>query len=289
MTIFSNSLRRRLCRKEIIYAMVLSFFVMVISYFVESSLELQTFMRELHKFDVNNPRIALYAPEAVERLKRFSLENAASQGFSFYIFMEDGYTIYNYIANFIITLPVIMFLEDRQNGTEQLIAIRHGKGSYLAAEAGAICVTVGILVLVPSVLFWGITYLIAPCDFPLSQSFAPDPEDFFQILGLEKNVAWKYLVLIFVNVLTFVSKAFLTFALSLRIRKKSVILFVPILFSYAFEILCILLKLYDYGRLTYFDNSLSSLAPMFLSTMVPILLAAVILAVTNGKERSLNE
>lgn len=286
---FYNTLRRRLFRREILYAMLLSFFIMIISFLVEASLEIRTLLQDIHDLDLYYPELGLFSTEAAERLKTYLLENSVSQAFSFFIFMEDGYIIYNFIANFIITLPILMFFEDRQNGTEQLIALRTGTGSYLVLEATAICLTVGVLVLVPSILFWGITYLFAPYKFPLSQSFVPDSISFFQILGLEKNVAWKYLALIILNSMMLMSKAFLTFTLSLRIHKKAVILFIPILFSYAFQTICIMLGCSDYGKISYFDSMIKTLAPMFVSMIIPLLLSAGILYLTNVKERSLNE
>lgn len=285
---FYNTLRRRLYRKEILYAMVLSFFIMIVSYLVEASLEIKAVIDIIHNLNSGFPEYTLYTPETAERLKHFFLENRTSQAFSFYIFMEDGYTIYNFIAYFIITLPVLMFIQDRQNGTEQLIALRNKTGSYLASEGVSVCLVVGILVLVPSILFWGISYLITPNNFPLSQSFPPYPEEFFQILGQEKNVAWKYLALILLNAMLFISKAFLAFAVSLRIQKKVAILFVPIIFSYALQIVCTLFGLPDYGRITYFDSMIDSLAPVFVTMMIHILLAVVLISITNVKERSLN-
>ena len=268
--------------------MVLSFFIMIVSYLVESSLEIKSLIDTIHRMNSGFPEYTLYTPETAERLKHIYLETTASQTLSFYIFMEDGYTIYNFIAHFIITLPVLMFIQDRQNGTEQLIALRNKTGNYLASEGISICLTVGILILVPSILFWGISYLITPTNFPLTQSFPPYPEDFFQILGQEKNVAWKYLALILLNAMLFTSKAFLAFSVSLRIQKKVTILFVPIIFSYALQIICTLFGLHNYGRITYFDSLIESLAPVFVTMMIHILFAVVILTITNVKERSLN-
>ncbi len=285
---FYPTLRRRLCRKEILYAMILSFFIMIVSHLVEASLEIRSLLDTIHDLNSGSTEFALYAPETAQRLRQFILENRASQAFSFYIFMEDGYTLYHFIAHFLITLPVLMFMQDRQNGTQQMIALRSRTGGYLAWEGAAICLTAGILVLVPSIVFWAVTYLLAPCRFPLSQSFPPYSEDFFQILGQEKNVAWKYLVLIFLNAALLASKVFLTFAVSLRTQRKVVILFFPMVFSYGLQILCILLKLPAYGQLTYYDAMIESLAPAFVTMMVHLLLAAGILATTNGKEASLN-
>ncbi len=96
MNMFANSLRRKLCHKDILYAVVLSLLIMFVSFFVEASLEIRTLMQDLFEWDLCHPYTALYTQESLTRIKEFTLENDVSQAFSFYIFMEDGFIIYNF-------------------------------------------------------------------------------------------------------------------------------------------------------------------------------------------------
>lgn len=283
-------LRRRVLRKEIIYGVLLSLLIMIVSYIVEASLEIRTYL-QMKSGDIGlySPLIGIYSAEARKRLVQGYMEIAAGHTFSFFNFMEYGFIIYNFLANFIITLPVLMSFEDRKNGTTQLIALRNGDGSYLVFDVIAICLATCVLVIVPSVIYWGFSYLIAPCNFPLTQTFDPYPDQFFQVLGLEKNVAWKYLVLIIFNTILFISKTFLAFSVSLHIQRKVTVLFIPILYTYCLHIICALLGLNRIGQVSYFDAYIQSIVPLFVTIMVTILLSSVIVATTNCKERSLNE
>ena len=289
MSDFIQIIRRRLCQKQVIVVILASLLAMLISYGVRASPEIQSY------FQIKNANTSMlsdlpekYDTNAASRAISDTINIASSHAFSFYVFMEYGFSIYHFIANFFITIPVLSFFDDRKNGVIQTTALRSGKGAFLAIHALAVTSTSWLLVLVPSVIYWLCTYSFAPMPFPLTQNFLPAYDSLFQSLGQPQKVAWLYLILIIITSFGFALRAFLTFAASLYIRRKAILLFIPIAFLYTTTMLFQLFGIPEYSMLSYFDPNIKSVSPILCSYLLTLIVSCCLLAKPDCKERALN-
>lgn len=286
MTDFISLFRRRFLQKEILLAILLSVVIMAVSYAVRASPEIQAYwqLRSGNHFAIQQLP-GILTNDAAMRVYDDYVTVAASQAFSFYILMSNGFMLYYLLANIFIVLPVIRFFNERKDGVLQLIAVRYGTWSYIAREAFVASLVGMLLVLLPSIVFWALALLFSPAMFPLSQTFGPFADDFFQHLGKSENIAVLYLVLILLNGILFFSRTMLAFSFSLILERKAILLFVPLIFTYFLYILFSIIGIPEYASLSYSEEHIKSLAPILLSTILPLFTSVIVFYGFCNKER----
>ena len=286
---FMSVWKRRIAKKEILLAMMIALVLMFISYGVRASPEIATYFEIKNGTHFSVQQLpGVLSEEAAARTREDYLTVAASQAFSFYIFMSNGFALFHLGANILIVFPVLSFFDERKNGHLQLAMLRYHSWNYIAQEAVATALTSMLVVLLPSVVYWLLAAVIAPANFPLSQNFGPFSDDFFQVLGQPQNAKLLFGLLILLNSILYLSKAFLAFSAALFVERKAVLLFVPLAFSYAAYILFSALGIPAYGLLSHFDEHMKTLMPLFTSALIPLMVASALLLIVCKKERILH-
>lgn len=281
--------KRRFLQRETLWAILLSLVFMLVSYVVRASPEIATYfkLKSGRHFAVADLPGVL-TEDAAARVQADYLTVAASQAFSFYILMSNGFLLYHLLANIIIVLPILRFFNERKSGILQLTTVRRGNWSSIALEAFAASLSGTLLVLLPSLIFWALALLASPTMFPLSQAFAPFSDDFFQYLGQPEHIAGLYLVLILLNGILYFCRSLLAFSFALLVERKAILLFIPLAFTYAMYLLFTLLGIPGYAALSQFEEHIKTLAPLLLSSLLPLLAATLVFGCFCKKENILH-
>lgn len=229
----------------------------------------------------------LYSKEALERIISARLDLQLSQCFSFYAVMYNGFHIYLLAAHILITVPFLRFFDERKNGYTELLAVRGGSYWFIQ-EAVADSMTAGFYVLFPLLIFWGTAALLCPMRYPLNQDFISAYDEFFVYGKNENDIILVYLILILLTSVQYFLRFFFLFILAVVVEKKVILLFSSLVYTYGFEVLCIMLQKYDYGTHSYLMENLKSLSPFLVNCFVNLLITVILFTVFFRKDRILN-
>ncbi len=229
----------------------------------------------------------LYSADTLERIISSRSELQLSQWFSFYAVMYHGFHIYLLAAHLLITVPFLRFYDERKNGYTKLLAVRGGSSWYVQ-EAVADSLTAACYVLFPLLIFWGAASLLCPMLYPLNQDFASAYDEFFVYGKADKDIILVYLILILLTSAQFFLRGFFLFILAVVVEKKVVLLFSSLVYTYGFEVLCILIQKYDYGTHSYLMENLKSLSPFLVNCFVNLLFTVILFALFFRKDNILN-
>lgn len=230
----------------------------------------------------------LYSEETMERILASKSELQLSQWFSFYAVMYHGFHVYLLPAHLLIAVPFLRFFDERKNGYTRLLAVRGGNLWYIQ-EAVADSLVVGCYVLLPLLIFWGISAIVCPMLYPLNQDFVSSYDEFFVYGKSANDIILVYLILILLTSIQFFLRGFFLFILAVFVEKKVVLLFSSLIYTYGFEVLCILLQKYDYGTHFYLMENLKSLSPFLVNCFVNLLITVILFAICFRKDKILND
>ncbi len=281
--------KKRFFRPETIGVIFISVVFMCISVVISTSEDISAYVAYINgnsSFLDGYP--LLYSAETVERIISSQSELYLSQWFSFYAVMYHGFHIYLLAAHLFITLPFLRFYDERKNGYTRLLAVRGGSSWYIQ-EAAADSLTAGCYVLLPLLIFWGLASLLCPMLYPLNQDFLSAYDEFFVYGKNENDIILVYLILILLTFVQFFLRGFFLFIVAVAVEKKVVLLFSSLVYTYGFEVLCILIQKYDYGTHSYMMENLKSLSPFLVNCFVNLLVTAILFAVFFRKDTILND
>lgn len=193
-----------------------------------------------------------------------------------------------FAAHIFIALPFISFFNERKSGYTRLMVLRSDSG-YFMAEAIADSLVAYLYVVIPLVIFWLLAVIIGHPVYPLSQKFSSAYNNLFPFSSEDNGIIWVYLILIFLTSLLYFFRGFFLFICSVVFEKKVLLLFVSLVYTYAFETICIALEKYDYGSYFYLTEELQSLSPFMVNCFINLFITAILFLVFFRKERALNE
>lgn len=286
---FIQILKRRFFRLQTFFVILISLLLMFLSVLSGGISDIRQYVSILDgSYALLDGFPLIYSAETAERIVENMAVMCRSQFLSFYAIMYHGFHIYMLAAHIFIALPFLSFFNERKNGYTRLLVLR-SDSRYFMAEAAADSVVAYLYVVIPLVIFWLIAVIIGHPVFPLSQEFSSAYDYFFQFSSEDNKIIWLYLILIFLTSLLYFFRGFFLFICSLFFEKKVLLLFVSLLYTYAFETICITLQKYSYGSHTYLTEELKSLSPFMVNCFFNLILTVILFFLFFRKERALNE
>lgn len=174
MKFFANIIKRRLLRSSIFLSIFIGVLSIILTFVIRNfeafnmyfmiKGEKVPFIFEINKFLDNDT----YYRAFNDQVRYF-----ASMAFSFISYMHYGFSIYVFIINILIVVPVMLFYEEMKSGFSKFVLSRLKYQKYIIYEALAVSVSGWLIAFCSLFIFWLIAVIFSVETFPLTQEFSP--------------------------------------------------------------------------------------------------------------------